>query len=308
MSEIFVASARVNARQNRSALVDIVASAFRVAARDIASLFDFSVPAYSTEDLVGRCLSQSIRQLTSLHTVNLMSQFPCLPQPFAHTMANTQALLESIQNQPILRLGAERLRANEWMKAQSLLATAQKQLRKADVNDALCSVRQAQSLLKSVLKDVQTHLYRAQHEFVVSSVKKSLEELGYQVKSARSAIGSWTALWATKGGNAIGVVVSPQSRITLDMLGWEGTSCQAELYAFCQKMEEKGIHFQEGKRYLHGRRDGGILLQNAAKLARSKGLSIPEALLEISQKDPQNEQRRRQATAILLSQGRGIRL
>lgn len=310
MSEIFVASARVNARRNRSALVEIVASAFGVATRDIASLFDFSVPAHNIDDLVGKCLSQSVHQLTSLYAVNLLSQFPSLTQPFARTLANTQALLQSIQSQPILRLGAERLKANEWAKAQSLLATAQKQLRTADVNDALHSVRQAQSLLKLVLKEVRTNLHRAQHEFVVSSVTKSLEELGYQVKSANSVIGSgsWTAIWATKGGNAIGVVVSPQSQITLDMIGWEGTSCQAELYAFRQKVEEKGIHFQDGKRYLHGRREGGILLQNAAKLARSEGLSIPEALLKISQGHSQSEQRRRQATAILLSQGRRIRL
>jgi uncharacterized membrane protein len=176
------------------------------------------------------------------------------------------------------------------------------------LTDAVKSARQAQRLLESGLREVHTRLAEAQHQIVVDSTIRSLREMGYKVhtQSTCSPVGSWTALWATKGAKAIAVVVSPKSQLMMDMIGWEGTTCQAELIAFRQRMTQKGVQFREGRRYSHGRREGGLLIQEAAKVARENRMSFPQALLQVACRgrlfEQQTEQQRRQSAAILVQQ------
>lgn len=301
MSEYFVSSTAVSLEQSAAAFAEVIATVLGVAFREVASLFDFSVPAYSTSDLL-KAVNQSARQLTFSHMRSLKAQFPSLPELHLHTLAHTQALLQSIRNQSLVRVGIERLKATEWETAQNLLAATQQQLQRGKVTEAINSARQAQRLLRSGLREVQTRLSDAQHNYVASSAMQVLREMGYQVQIARSSIGSWTSIWATKGGKVIGVVISPQSQVAVDMMGWEGTSCQAELIGFREGMKKRGIQFREGKRYLHGRREGGALLQQAIKMVKISGLSFPEALLSVVQGSSRSDQRSRQTVAVLLSQ------
>ena len=302
MSERFVASTEiVNTSQSISLLSDIVAAAFGVIMEDIASLFDFSAPAYSTEELL-RQVRVSTRQLATVNLTTLQQQFPSLPKTHLQLLANAHALLQSIKSQPLLSFGMQKVKPQEWDTAQRLLKTAQHQWQRGELTDAAKNARQAKKLLASGLKEVHTRLAQAQHRFVVDSAVKSLQEMGYQIQSARSSHGSWTALWATKGAQAIAVVVSPKSQLMMDMVGWEGTRCQAELLAFRQRMAKRGIQFREGRRYHHGRREGGLLIQEAAKVSRENRLSFPQALLQVACRGRLFEQQRRQTAAILLQQ------
>jgi len=304
MSERFVASTEiVNTSQSTSLLSDIVAAAFGVIVGDIASLFDFSAPAYSTEELL-RQVRVSTRQLATVHLTTLQQQFPSLPKTHLQLLANAHALLQSIKSQPLLSFGMQKVKPQEWDTAQRLLKATQHQWQRGELTGAIKNARQAQKLLASGLKEVHTRLAEAQHHLVVDTIMKSLQEMGYKVhiQSVRSSLGSWTALWATKGAQAIAVVVSPKSQLMMDMVGWEGTRCQAELLAFRQRMMKKGIQFREGKRYYHGRREGGLLIQEAAKVARENRLSFPQALLQVACRGHLFEQQRRQAAAILLRQ------
>jgi len=311
MSERFVASTQVDTSQNTSLLSDIVAAAFSVIVEDTARLFDFSAPAYSAEELL-RQVRVSTRQLASAHLNALSQQFPKLPKTHLQPLANAQALLQSIKNQSLLSFGMQKVKPQEWETAQRLLVDAQHQWQRGGLTDAVKSARQAQRLLESGLREVHTRLAEAQHQIVVNSTKESLREMGYKVhiQSACSSVGSWTALWATKGAKAIAVVVSPKSQLMMDMIGWEGTTCQAELIAFRQRMTQKGVQFREGRRYSHGRREGGLLIQEAAKVARENRMSFPQALLQVAcrgrlfeqQTEQQTEQQRRQSAAILVQQ------
>ncbi|MEM2446364.1 MAG: hypothetical protein QW734_06870 [Candidatus Bathyarchaeia archaeon] len=301
MSEHFTASTTVNLEQNASAFAEVIAAAFGIVVREVASLFDFSVPTYSTADLL-KAVNQSVQQLTSFNIGALKAQFPSLSSHHLHTLAHTKALLESIRTQPLVRIGIERLKATEWETAQNFWAITEQRLRRSEVTEAVNSAQRVRRLLSSGLKEVQNRLSNAQHNYVASSAIQVLREMGYQVQVARSSVGSWTSVWATKGGKAIGVVISPQSQMTVDMMGWEGTSCQAELISFRERMKKRGIQFREGKRYLHRRREGGALLQQASKLVKSSGLTFPEALLHVVQGNLRSDQRRRQAATILLHQ------
>jgi hypothetical protein len=308
MSERFVATTEiVSTGQSSSLLSDIIAAAFGALVGDIARLFDFSAPAYSTEELL-RQVRISTRQLASVHLNALSQQFPKLPKTHLQPLANAQALLQSIKNQPLLSFGMQKVKPQEWETAQRLLVDAQHQWQRGGLTDAVKSARQAQRLLESGLREVHTRLAEAQHQIVVDSTIRSLREMGYKVhtQSTCSPVGSWTALWATKGAKAIAVVVSPKSQLMMDMIGWEGTTCQAELIAFRQRMTQKGVQFREGRRYSHGRREGGLLIQEAAKVARENRMSFPQALLQVACRgrlfEQQNEQQRRQSAAILVQQ------
>jgi len=301
VSERFVASIQVSTQQNSSLFADIVAAAFGVIVEDTARLFDFSTPAYSTEDLL-RQVRVSTRQLATVHLNSLQQQFPSLPKIHLQSLANAQALLQSIQSLPLLSFAMQSVKPQEWKTAQQLLEIAQHQWQRNEVTEAIKNARQAQKLLTSGLKEVHTRLAQAQHCFVVDSAMKSLQEMGYQIQSARSSVGSWTALWATKGAQAIAVVVSPKSQLMIDMMGWEGTRCQTELHAFRQRMSQKGIQFREGRRYYHGRREGGLLIQEAAKVVRENRVPFPQALLQVAYRGHLFEQQRRQTAALLLQQ------
>jgi hypothetical protein len=306
MSERFVAATEiVSTGQSSSLLSDIIAAAFGALVGDISRLFDFSAPAYSTEELL-RQVRISTRQLASVHLNALSQQFPKLPKTHLQPLANAQALLQSIKNQPLLSFGMQKVKPQEWETAQRLLVDAQHQWQRGGLTDAVKSARQAQRLLASGLREVHTRLAEAQHQIVVNSTIRSLREMGYKVQSARSSVGSWTALWATKGAKAIAVVVSPKSQLMMDMIGWEGTTCQAELIAFRQRMTQKGVQFREGRRYSHGRREGGLLIQEAAKVARENRVPFTQALLQVACRgrlfEQQTEQQRRQSAAILVQQ------
>lgn len=301
MSEYFTASTMVGIQQSASAFAEVIAAAFSVVAEEVVSLFDFSVPSYDTSKLL-RTVNQYAQQLTSTHMATLKAQLPSLSESHIYLLAHTQAMLQSIKSQPLVKFGIERLKTNEWTNVQNLLNITQHQLQRGEVKEAIKSAQQAQQILKSGLREVKTRLSNAQHSYVASSAAQTLKEMGYQIQVARSSLTSWTSLWATKGGKAIGVVISPESQVTVDMLGWEGTSCQEELISFRQGMEKRGIQFREGKRFHHGRREGGALIQQAAKLVRSRGLSFPDALLYLVQGSHHSDQRRRQTANILLIQ------
>lgn len=258
----------------------LVAAGLGVAADAIASLFDFSLPAYSAESLLEQ-VGFSTRQLAARHLEVLRHQFASAPLSDLRSLAQTHALLQSIQHQPLVRLGIERLRGEEWTTAQRLLANAQQQLRARQLTEAAKSAQEAQRLLRAGLSTVGNLLRSAQHQSIVTVAAESLQAMGYTVQTAHAshASGRWTALWATKGGRAMAVLVSPESNLTVDMLGWEGTSCQEELHAFRQEMEKRGVRFREEKRHLHRRREGGAVIQQAARIARSQQLSYPQALL-----------------------------
>ena len=66
----------------------------------------------------------------------------------------------------------------------------------------------------------------------------------------------------------------------MDMMGFDGLSCQVERNRILAKLAGKGITVQQKSVVLHGRKSGGQLLENAHRLARQHRMSVPQALLE----------------------------
>ncbi len=282
MSERTQLSTQVTVSQNSSAftrlLAEVLSTSVEAAAEALGALFDISAPAYSAQELLqGVVMSAQNLSITELEA--LRQQLPTIPPVQLEPIAKAQGLLKALEENPVLRLGMHSLTQNrsQLHKAQGLLSNARHLLETGSVRESARFAEQAQSLLVNGLQTLHDRLAEAQHRFVVQAAKESLRSLGYQWQAAQRE--GWTAIWAARGAKGIAVLVSPDNELTIDMLGWEGTACQGELNEFLKALQERGVSFSSGRRFPHGRREGGVLLQGALRIARTRRLPLPQALL-----------------------------
>lgn len=167
-----------------------------------------------------------------------------------------------------------------------------------EANKIADSVKQT---LEEVVANAQTMLQNAYLQAVSQTVRESLEELGYTVSEEED--NQAKGIWARKDYTAVAVVVNNQGEIKLDMMGFEGLACQKEKNNLLKKMEEKGLRFEQKSRIIHGRKEGGNLIEQALKLSRrtSPPLPMPRALLKVSAFKTPQDQRQRMVWGSVLS-------
>jgi len=240
----------------------------------------------------------SAARATAVDTLNaLRLEHPQVTPTTLTSIAQATALFEAVQQNDLLHAGLASLNLSEWQRAANLLVNARHQLATGNVDRAVQAAQQAQQVIFDGLENLQNRLYEAQHRFVAQTTIDSLHALGYQTEVSQQ--GGWTAIWATRGGHGIAVTLSPESHLEMDMLGWDGTQCQSEVQRIIQNLQERGVTFSSGRKVLHGRRSGGVLLQKALRVAREQRLPVPDALLSVARRQTTHRQSRLALAALL---------
>jgi len=238
---------------------------------------------------------------TAVATLNaLRVEYPQATPATLTPIAQATALFESIRHNDLLHTGLTSLNLSEWQRAADLVGSANHQLAIGDVDRAVQAAQQAQQVILDGLAKLQDRLYEAQHRFVAQAIIDSLHALGYRTEVSQHD--GWTAIWATRGGYGVAATLAPENHLEMDMLGWDGTQCQSEVHRIIQNLQERGVAFNNGRKAIHGRRSGGVLLQAALKVAREQRLPVPEALLRVARRQATPQRQSRLALAALLQQ------
>lgn len=116
--------------------------------------------------------------------------------------------------------------------------------------------------MNSGVRTAHSEITKAETEVLSEKMVESLTAMGYQVKSK------------TRGGERLirgkKKDLSVAARITggelsTDMAGFEGGACKDELKRLNEELSRKGVVFGDIHSEYHGKRDGGVLAQEASK-------------------------------------------
>jgi hypothetical protein len=198
--------------------------------------------------------------------------------PFLEPLAQAKALNDALSKMPLLSHIIQHTQPTSLQQAQAALRQSEEARLKGDTDTLYRHALTAKRLLEDAVVNAYERLASAQQTVLSNAVTASLRELGYQVSQHQNERG--VALWGVKGGTGVAVVVGKDGSLQMDMMGFDGLSCQAERNRILAKVAEKGITIQQKSAVLHGRKSGGQLLETAHRLARQRRLSVPQALLE----------------------------
>lgn len=112
--------------------------------------------------------------------------------------------------------------------------------------------------------DTTVDLLRAdEREVTAAALRSALTDLGYTVSTGHGERAN--SLAAFKDDHVIAAVVRDGGATEIDTAGLSGTGCAGPLAALDAALRARGVHLQIEHRIDHGDRDGGTLIQRAAK-------------------------------------------
>jgi hypothetical protein len=299
MSELFV-GAPVFIVGGIAAAGTALAELFRQAGVPFKSSLLSNVSCFNAASLLDEWHQQLSQAFSATRQSLPIRQIPALAP-----LAQAKALNDALSKVPLLNHIVQHTHSASLQKAQTALRLSEQAWVKGDTHTLQRYALAAKSLLENAIADAYGRLASAQQTVISNAAAVSLRELGYQVSLHQNEWG--VALWGVKGGTSVAVVVGRDGSLQMDMMGFDGLSCQVERNRILAKLAEKGITVQKKSVVLHGRKSGGQLLENAHRLARQHRLSVPQALLESAFSKRQQkiqELRRRQ----MLLWGQKIRL
>ena len=117
--------------------------------------------------------------------------------------------------------------------------------------------------LSDMVRSAHNRIALAEKDVIMEKTQDVLNALGYdvRVKSRRSG----TLLRGMKNDLSIAADVSETGELSIDMAGFEGGACSKELDLFMGKLKDSGIMIQHPEGIFHGKKEGGVLAQEAAK-------------------------------------------
>lgn len=209
-------------------------------------------------------------------------------------LARAFALEAALSQTPVLSAIAQQHEASLLSEAHAAAQQAQQLLAQGDVSRAQQAAQRALTQRELAVQRAYDRLANAQQSVVGEVIAETLAEMGYQVQ--RRDVGNRTALWATRGGDSIAVVLDADGQFQMDMHGFVGLRCRQERAALLQRLQEKGVRLNLREATLHGDRYGGQWLKKALRTATTHKLSVPEALLRETARahSAQHDLRRRQ--------------
>jgi hypothetical protein len=266
--------------------------------------FESSLLSHTSSLSTASLLNGWHQQLSQAWSTTCQS-LPVKQVPALAPLAQAKALDAALGKVPLLNHIVQHAHSASLQQAQTALRQSEQAWLKRDADAARRHAVNAKQLLEDAVVDAHERLARAQRTVISNAMAVSLQEIGYQVSQHQSERG--TALWGVKGGLGVAAVVGEDGSLQMDMMGFEGLSCQAERNRILAKLAEKGITIQQKAAVLHGRRTGGQLLEKAHRLARQHRLSVPQALLEstLPKRQQQSQDLRRRQ---MLGWGQRIRL
>lgn len=221
-------------------------------------------------------------------------------EPLA-AMAQVEAVQESLRQTSLMAHAMQALQQEQSRSIQAALQEARNLAHRGQPQAAMKRAKQAQTQLAQAVQHTCDRIADAQRHVVGEVMVESLQELGYQVE--RSSSEKRGAVWATRGAEAVAVLLESDGSFTMDMHGFVGTRCQKERAALISKLAEKGVELRVRQSALHGDRYGGQLLKSALQTARQQKIPVADALLTTAQShESQQDLRRRQKMASQIKQ------
>jgi len=107
--------------------------------------------------------------------------------------------------------------------------------------------------LREITSDAHQKLANAEGSILRDIFSQSLKNNGYRVKEKMGA------LRATKGTTCIWTQIDQKARMSLDVSGFSGLSCQKEIRKLENELAIQGISLNRDSFELHGNKDGGDL-------------------------------------------------
>jgi hypothetical protein len=117
--------------------------------------------------------------------------------------------------------------------------------------------------LSDAAKNAHVELTRAERNVITEMTLESLTTLGYQTKSKLRG----TDILVRGGKKDLSIVahINTNNELHIDMAGFEGGACKAELARLNEELTRRGIGMEIKSSIHHGKKDGGILAQDIAK-------------------------------------------
>lgn len=116
--------------------------------------------------------------------------------------------------------------------------------------------------LNERLRESHQRLKTAERDYIAEGTVKSLETLGYTTRIKERSHDMLVR--GSKEGLSVAVQMT-EGEVHIDMAGFEGGRCRAELERLNLELSKQGIVFEIKKREHHGRKEGGVLAQAAEK-------------------------------------------
>lgn len=121
----------------------------------------------------------------------------------------------------------------------------------------------AVSKLSKLSKEAHIKLAQVEHKVIVDKTEETMNALGYQVKKKAKKEGC--LIRAKKNDLSIAARVTSEGELHIDMAGFEGGDCRKELDRLNAELSKRGIELNITKREYHGKKSGGVLIQEVEK-------------------------------------------
>lgn len=190
--------------------------------------------------------------------------------------AKARALESSLHQVPLLKHVLLHVNNDALKIAQNLLEKASKAYQSKNLDSFQNYSVKAKNILEKAIGESYSLLVKTQRKLVTESISQSLQDMGYKVDHYHDDRGE--ALFAVKGSQGIGVVV--EELVHIDTIGFSGISCTNEITILTELLKKKGFLIKQKHLRIHGKKEGGQLIQKAQRIAHEKHLSPAKALLE----------------------------
>jgi len=241
------------------------------AAQDVLKKLSLSEKQLKLGDIELACCQERVDGLgrsisAHLHSINFglrASSADFSKSPKMNNLAKAVSLYEALQEKEHAILGV--LTTTALLPSEKIvLEESRLSLIQGRIPESL--TRQGETLLNhltTAVKSAHDRISLAQKEVVLEKTRETLNTLGYDVrlKSRQSGL----LLRGVKQDLSIAAEISKTGTLSLDLAGFEGGACSGELGMFVQKLEQAGIVMENAQKTHHGKKEGGILAQDAAK-------------------------------------------
>lgn len=114
--------------------------------------------------------------------------------------------------------------------------------------------------LSDAIKEAHSELCRAEQDVIKIKTMESLRELGYTIR-AKQHKGEYL-IRGTKDLLSVAAQITADGEMNIDMGGFDGKSCVKEMERINNILNRKGIGIDVLYMRYHGKKSGGVLLQN----------------------------------------------
>lgn len=220
--------------------------------------------SYDRAKLFGESLSKRINDMS-----RSINNIPCNNDSQLQTaivnLSRALALYDTLNDEKYLIMGAitERILSVEDRK---MLNTAKKLLESKNISGVSAMQDVSAGLLKRLSDAARySHLQviNAEKRVIIEKTLVSLEAMGYQTKS--KTIGCEIIARGKKKDISIVAQLDENNDLHIDMAGFQGSACKAELVKLNEELKKHGIDIEIHNSVHHGKKDGGGLAKDISR-------------------------------------------